>query len=38
MIIGRAKRRKADLDIEIDMVPVMNMFLVLIPFQRGLMK
>lgn len=29
---GRARRTQGDLDVEIDMVPVMNMFLVLIPF------
>jgi len=30
--LGQRKRKSGDLDIEIDMVPVMNMFLVLIPF------
>jgi len=29
---GSARRNQGDLDVEIDMVPVMNMFLVLIPF------
>ncbi len=32
MILGGNRRRSADLDVDIDMVPVMNMFLVLIPF------
>lgn len=30
--LGRRKRTGGDLDCEIDMVPIMNMFLVLIPF------
>lgn len=32
MALGKLKRRSGDLDVEIDMVPIMNMFLVLIPF------
>lgn len=32
MALGQRKRRGGDLDVEIDMVPIMNMFLVLIPF------
>lgn len=30
--LGQRKRTSGDVDVEIDMVPVMNMFLVLIPF------
>ncbi|GAA3916309.1 ExbD/TolR family protein [Litoribacillus peritrichatus] len=32
MALGQRRRKSGDLDVEIDMVPVMNMFLVLIPF------
>jgi biopolymer transport protein ExbD len=32
MALGQRKRKSGDLDVEIGMVPVMNMFLVLIPF------
>ncbi|NRB41937.1 MAG: biopolymer transporter ExbD [Pseudomonadales bacterium] len=32
MAFGARKRRSGDLDIDIDLVPIMNMFLVLIPF------
>jgi len=30
--LGQRRRKAGDLDVEIDMVPIMNMFLVLIPF------